>query len=187
MAVALRRPPVPVTAIDAVTTDSDLYRALRQYKSGEPHVARLQSARLAALLDRFGQRFLVSLAPEAIDGSVVVPSLGGHRPPPHPLEAVVRATRFPPVLPVLSAGAGAVGHRQPTTAAYRADPGVAGMAVLLLDDVYTSGAHLQSAVAALADAGARKVVPLVIGRYRRTGPAWNSAGGGRRSPNIRTP
>jgi hypothetical protein len=170
VAVALGRPPVPVTAICTVTPGSDLYRALRQYKSGEPHVARHQALRLSALLGRFAEGFLGLPATGRVEGTVVVPSLGGHRPPPHPLEAVVRdAARLPPLLPVLSPGTATVGHRHATADAYRADPGVGGRAVLLVDDVYTSGAHMQSAVAALSAAGARAVVPLVIGRYRRTG------------------
>ncbi|HTX63887.1 MAG TPA: hypothetical protein VMD28_09620, partial [Acidimicrobiales bacterium] len=51
VAIALGRPPVPVTPAALVTASSPLYRALRQYKSGTPAVASRQSGRLASLLD----------------------------------------------------------------------------------------------------------------------------------------
>ena len=42
---------------------------------------------------------------------------------------------------------------------------IEGQRVLLIDDTFTTGASIQSAAAALMDAGAASVVALVIGRY----------------------
>lgn len=168
VALGLGRPLVPVIFIRAVGPNSGLYRALRQYKSGERGVAQRQERRLAAILDAFCARNLAVHAPDGLDLSVVVPSAPGNRPPPHPLaRAVAAAAQLPPYRDVLQPGEGTIGHRQPALGAYRADPSVAGTRVLVVDDVYTSGAHLQSAAAAVIDAGAAAVVALVIGRYDR--------------------
>lgn len=168
VALGLGRPLVPVTAIRVVGPESGLYRALRQYKSGEASVAHRQERRLAAMLDAFCGRHLAALAPDGLDLSVVVPSGHAQRPPPHPLARAVASTaHLPPHRDVLRAGPGVVGHRQPALDAYQADRCVAGKRILVVDDVYTSGAHLQSAAAVLHDAGAASVVALVIGRYDR--------------------
>ncbi len=181
VALALGRPLVPVTAIRVVSPESGLYRALRQYKSGEPSVAHRQEQRLTAILDAFCRRHLPALAPGGLDLSVVVPSARAQRPPPHPLARVVAsAAHLPPHRDVLGAGPGMADHRQPALDAYQADPCVAGKRVLVVDDVYTSGAHLQSAAATLHDAGAASVVALVIGRYDRGARSERSGAGRRR-------
>jgi orotate phosphoribosyltransferase len=45
--------------------------------------------------------------------------------------------------------------------------------VLLVDDTYTTGAHLHSAAAALEDTGTRAVRLLVVGRHQSWG--WEPA------------
>jgi len=168
VAVCLGRPPVAVTPAALVTAGSPLYRALRQYKSGEPEVAARQLARLTALLDGFFARHGRCIAPGGVDVAVVVPSARDGRPPPHPLAQLVGAAgTLPPLLGALAAGDEVVTHRQPSAHAYLVSTDVAERRVLLVDDVYTSGAHLQSAAAALVDAGARAVHALAIGRYVR--------------------
>jgi phosphoribosylpyrophosphate synthetase len=168
VAVALGRPPVPVTAVALVSESSPLYRALRQYKSGEHEVAARQRGRLAALLRRFFARHQRCIAPDGADMSVVVPSPRHGRPPPHPLAALVAAAgTLPPLADVLAPDGAPIVHRRPSASAYRVTAGVAGMRILLVDDVYTSGAHLQSAAAALVDAGANDVRALVLGRFVR--------------------
>jgi phosphoribosylpyrophosphate synthetase len=168
VAVALGRPPIPVTPVALVAESSPLYRALRQYKSGEHEVAARQRARLAAFLQRFFARHQRCIAPHGADLSVVVPSQRNGRPAPHPLAALVAAAgTLPPVADVLAPGDAPIVHRRPSAAAYRVTAEVAGMRVLLVDDVYTSGAHLQSAAVALADAGAHDVRALVLGRFVR--------------------
>lgn len=175
VAVALRRPPVPVSAIAFVDPRSALYRALRQYKSGEPGVAGLQSQWLSGLLHRFADRHLRCVAPEGVDATVIVPSSRGGRPMPHPFEPIVRAARsFPELLDALEPGPGVISHRRAAPDGYRVRRDVVGRRVLLVDDVYTTGAHLQSAATVLEDAGARCVEPLVVGRFVR----WTTLRGG---------
>jgi hypothetical protein len=166
VAVALGCAPVPVTPIAVVTAGDPIYRALRQYKSGEPEVARRQSSRLAHLVDAFMTMHRPCATPDGADVTVVVPSCTGGRPAPHPLARVVSGCcDLPPLDDALAAGPGAVGHRRPDPCAYRSVGDVAGKRVLLLDDVYTSGAHLQSAAVVLRNAGAAAVGALVIGRF----------------------
>jgi hypothetical protein len=180
VALALGRPLLPVTAVALVTGASPLYRALRQYKSGEPAVARRQRVRLGALLRAFTDLHLGCLAPTGVDAVTVVPSGDRRRPPPHPLVEVSRAALAHPVAPLLRAVEPTLEHGHPSTDAYRTTRAVTGMAVLLLDDVYTTGAHLQSAAIALLAGGARAVHPLVVGRY--VGPADSPAGPGGDDP-----
>lgn len=170
VAVALGRPLVPVTPIAIVTASSGLYRALRQYKSATHAVARRQGARLAALLGRFARLHLGDLLDDGTHATVVVPSPATGRPPPHPLAGVATAANLVPVVPWLlprPACSGSVEHRRPALDAFVASPAVAGRRVLLLDDVYTTEAHLQSAAAALEDAQAAEVHALVIARFAR--------------------
>jgi hypothetical protein len=168
VAVSLGRPLIPVTPVALVARPSPLYRALRQYKSGEPDVAARQAARLVSLLDRFFARHVECLAPDGLDLCVVVPSPLGARPPPHPLAALVAASRsLPPLADALFPGTSPVAHRRPAADAYRATDRVSGKRVLLVDDVYTSGAHLQSAAVAISEAGARLVRAVVLGRFVR--------------------
>jgi hypothetical protein len=168
VSMILGRPPVPVTPVAVVSRPSPLYRALRQYKSGERTVAARQQARLGALLETFFGRHRRCIAPDGLDLAVVVPSGQGGRPPPHPLACVVAATRtLPPLLDALGSGEVPITHRRPSLRGYRVWVDVSGARVLLVDDVYTSGAHLQSAAAALTEAGAGEVRALVLGRYVR--------------------
>ena len=170
VAVALGRPLLPVTPVACVGGSSALYRALRQYKSGEPDVAVRQAARLARLLDRFFTRHAACVAPDGLDVCVVVPSPRDGRPAPHPLTALVAGSNvLPRPVEALSPGRSPVAHRQPSVDGYRAAEGISGKRVLLVDDVYTTGAHLQSAAVALVDAGARAVHAVVLGRFVHDG------------------
>lgn len=162
---------VPATPISLVTKDNGLYRALRQYKSGEPSVARNQARALSALLALFLRRHFPCVAPEGADMVLVVPSQEPNRPPPHPLLPVLDGVPdLPPASPMLRAGPGTLGHRSATAEGYLCEEPVQGRRVLLVDDTYTTGAHVQSAARALLDAGAAAVRPLVIGRYVQ--PNW---------------
>ncbi|MGH9089341.1 MAG: hypothetical protein ACRDYZ_14735 [Acidimicrobiales bacterium] len=167
----LGHPLVPVTPISLVTKDNSLYRALRQYKSGEPSVARNQARSLGALLALFLRRHLACVTPGGIDTVLVVPSEEPNRPPPHPLLRVLDSVGdLPPASPLLRAAPGTLGHRAATPTGYVCEEPVEGRRVLLMDDTYTTGAHLQSAAHALAAGGALTVHPLVIGRYIQ--PNW---------------
>lgn len=169
VAVSLGRPLVPVTSIAVVTASSSLYRALREYKCATHVVARRQTARLAALLRRFARGRVGDALGEA-DATVVVPSGPSGRPPPHPLSAVASAAALGPVAPWLRTRrdpSTPIVHRRASRDAFVASREVAGRRLLLLDDVYTTGAHLQSAAAALEEAGAAEVRSLVIARFAR--------------------
>ncbi|MBV9473775.1 MAG: hypothetical protein JO206_12465, partial [Solirubrobacterales bacterium] len=52
---------------------------------------------------------------------------------------------------------------------YEATAGLAGQAVLLIDDTWTTGANAQSAAAALKAAGAGPIGAVVIGRHLNRG------------------
>ena len=173
--LALGAPLVPITPICVVSAASPMYRALRQYKSGEPCVARRQTLRLARVIDAFVRSHSGVLAPGGLDVSVVVPSSPGGRPSPHPLAAVLSQARgLPAVADLLTRGPERAAHMRPSRDAYRVRRDVCGLRVLLVDDVYTSGAHLQSAARALLDAGAA-VHPLVIGRFVGKAPSAGAA------------
>lgn len=170
VALSLGRPLVPVRAIVTVTASSALYRALRQYKSATHVAARRQAALLTVLLADFAGAHRSGMPPVGADAAVVVPSGPRGRPAPHPLVAVATTAGLGPVaawLAARSAPSGPVTHRRACRDAFVASPDVAGRRVLLLDDVYTTGAHLQSAAAALVDAGAAEVRALVIARFAR--------------------
>lgn len=162
---------VPVTPISLVTKDGSLYRALRQYKSGDPTVARNQVRALSALVALFVRRHLTCLAPDGVDTVLVVPSVDRNRPPPHPLLTVLDGLPgVPHASTMLRAGPGSPSHRSPAIDGYVCTTPVEGRRILLVDDTYTTGAHLQSAAHALGEAGVAAVHPLVIGRYIQ--PSW---------------
>jgi hypothetical protein len=96
-----------------------------------------------------------------------VPSLSG-RQGDHPLAGIAR--RFMGEVPHVHMKANPItdNPRSLNPSHYRADP-VTGH-VLLLDDTWTSGGHLQSAAAALKSAGADRVTGLVMARW--LDPAW---------------
>lgn len=88
----------------------------------------------------------------------------------HPMPAVVDMVAALRDLhrPVLMAGDGAaaekLARRRPDERAFQVMGRVDGARVLLVDDLFVSGAHVQSAASALYRAGARSVVALVVAR-----------------------
>ncbi|MEU6743647.1 phosphoribosyltransferase [Streptosporangium sandarakinum] len=72
-------------------------------------------------------------------------------------------------------GAETVGWREPDERAYAVSERVAGETVLLLDGMFVTGAHLQSAASALHHAGAASVTALVV--VRLIDPHHNDANG----------
>jgi predicted amidophosphoribosyltransferase len=64
--------------------------------------------------------------------------------------------------------------------AYEVRYDVRGRSVLLFDDLWTSGASMSSAAAALKSVGAEKVVGVVLGRHLNPNNSWGEA------PRIRT-
>ncbi|MEV7008433.1 hypothetical protein [Streptosporangium sp. NPDC051022] len=79
--------------------------------------------------------------------------------------------------PVLrtDAGAAVVGPRESNEYAFTAMGRLDGETVLLLDDIFVTGAHVQSAASALYRAGAASVTALVVARL--VNPGHNDASG----------
>jgi hypothetical protein len=164
---------------------SPLYTVLLGYKESPVAEARLRfGALVRALLGTFlldhGGR-LEAMAGGSFDLVLPVPST--HRPGVAPLglldglgrdvATALPATRWAPGLLGRAGAPGGpppVAHMRPDPAAFspRAPNGaVAGARVLLLDDLYVSGARAQSAAAALHLAGARSTLIVPLGRVLR--------------------
>jgi hypothetical protein len=146
---------------------SGLARDLWLYKAARPG-AGAAAAGLRALLLVFlhdhGERIWRQAGMTVPTHACVVPSRRG-RPGPHPLQALLRGFLALPW---------AVLHAQPGAdpwarcldpGRFRAPGPLAGAAVLLLDDTWTSGGSAQSAAVALKSAGARSVAAVVLGRH----------------------
>ena len=114
---------------------------------------------------------------EAFDIITTVPSLSG-RTGQHPLVHLVAgvvstsADRYQHTLPVNRAD---LDQRAFAADRYAAGVDVRGHSVLLVDDTWTTGAHAQSASAALRHAGATAVGILAIGRWITTDYRANAA------------
>ena len=150
----------PVLPLSISVHGRGLHRRLRNYKDATAKVERREfSLDLAALLYLFLERHSDCLGgmPDIV---VTVPSTDRDA-----LRAVIK--RLPSLrdrrLRVLRAVASKTERR------YEVDEGaserVAGRRVLLLDDTFTSGRSITAAYSALANAGAKIVGPLVIGRH----------------------
>lgn len=147
---------------------------LRFYKDSEDATERSQLGwEIAALAQRFFHEHGDYLAGRygKWDAVCIVPSTT--RQPPHPLQfalarhaADVRA----PLELLLQRGTGEIAHRKANTRAFEPVTEVAGRSVLLLDDVFTTGARSQSAARALEVAGAK--VPIIVVIARRINPGW---------------
>jgi len=151
-----------------------LHRALRGYKDDSlEDVRREASAGLAAVLDGFLARHEGCAATAAgVDAFTLVTTVPGRAERNRgPLRSLVRgcpATRGRFVR-ALSGEGGPVEPHRFAPGRFRALRPVAGEAILLIDDTWTSGASGQSAAYALKRAGARRVALVVIGRHVNPG------------------
>jgi hypothetical protein len=165
----------PMTPVSLTKRGNALYAALRQYKGRANSIAARQQIRLAELLSRFLERHESCVAPRGHDVVTVVPS---QRVPAdaHPLVATLAMVPLlqDQVVEALSPGPTAVDRNLPDKEAYHCDAElVEDRRVLLVDDTYTTGAHLHSAAASLEESGARSVHLLVVGRHQD--PDWAPA------------
>ena len=139
------------------------------YKSGDEALADSAAGEAVAhILANFFAANADRLSHLDIEGVVVVPST--HRAPPHPLAVLLQATGASPypVLTGLRRTAQPLGHNQPNVGAFVVVESLALKRVLLVDDVYTSGARAQSAAEALTRAGVTVAAIWVVGRrYNR--------------------
>ena len=153
---------------------SEMRERLHGYKhSGDPPTRERYSREVAGLIERFfGQhRAHLSDVLGPWDAVCVVPST--EREPPHPLVQALEdhgAESCGPVRRLLRRGSGQIAHRRPSRRAFEPAARVAGLRVLLLDDVFTTGARSQSAAYTLATASADVVAIVVVAR--RINPGW---------------
>lgn len=159
----------PVTPISLTTKATGLYSALRQYKGRPNHVSFRQRHRLAVLIGSFLERHGSCVTPDGYDVAVVVPShqtgLGDH-----PLRTTLRMAGSVgrSLVDALFVGPGTLERNVADERAYvcRREL-VQDRRVLLVDDTYTTGAHMHSAAAVLEQSGALSVHRLVIARHQR--------------------
>lgn len=172
---ALGVPPLPFSLLTLYAKPSGLRDWLTRYKGrpGDEDPWDQESEEvIGALLGQFLRQYGVHLLPgnARADNLLVVPSTD--RQPPHPLEILLRKLQpDPPLVNALGRTEESIGFRHPNPAAYRADEAVKGRRLYLIDDVYTTGAHLNSAAEALRTGGAEVVGALVLAR--RVNPNYN--------------
>ena len=165
---------VPVSMYEPM---GQLHHVLRHYKDSPSERVRNElTTRAAALLYRFLERHRGCIRDAAGEdwGLVTsIPSTGG-RQGQHPLERVINL--IPGVRDeyeaVLRPGPARADHNAASDDAFEVTSEVAGRAVLIVDDTFTSGARAQSAASALQLAGAPLVAMVPIGRYIR--PEYNA-------------
>jgi hypothetical protein len=156
---------------------SQFARDLWMYKSGRPGAREAGQALLALLvvfLHDYGQQVWQRAGMAAPTHACVVPSCRG-RPGPHPLQALAGGYLTLPWVSLRTRPGANRWDRELDPDRFAAIAPLAGDAVLLLDDTWTSGSSAQSAVIALKRAGAGAVAAVVLGRHvrppRDSGPA----------------
>jgi predicted amidophosphoribosyltransferase len=176
----------PILPISLYTRDSVLRTWLTHYKpdidSEHGEIGESPSFYVAAMWQLFS-RFFESNPHllENADAALVVPST--RRSPPHPLEEIISSS---PARNLLRPGAltrtkSSLDHRQANMLAYDVSDTLAGQRVLIIDDVYASGARLQSAAAAVRRCGGTISGAVVAARRINPGyhpsieARWNAA------------
>ncbi len=159
-----------VVPVSLCTIPSQLHTVLHDYKrSRDEYVQARHRLQIAATLHRFVRDHgdhIRATADSDWDIITVVPSKTP-RDGPHPLE---RAVQLSPLLAPLCETVlepwepEAVTRAKSSDRGFRAVRSLEGESVLLLDDLFTSGATFQSAASALALGGARVVAGVVVGR-----------------------
>jgi predicted amidophosphoribosyltransferase len=170
----LGAPCVQVLPISLYTRPSPLRDWLRFYKEGNDTQREEFGQLLAAIVERFFIEQTAALTNwlGGVDAVCIVPPT--KNPPSALRTALTRLPtgHMPDVMDVLERGAGNISHRRGSTDAfYLADPTIAGRSLVLLDDVYTTGATAQSAAVALRSAGVAVKAIVAIGRRINPGYA----------------
>ena len=156
-----------VVPISLYRTGDNLWHALRRYKDGrDPRLRRRLGRRLGRLLSGFLRRHLGCIAPGVSpDWCITVVPPTRRRSQRHPLEKVIRRSfwlrrRYVRTLRTATRA----GHNAASDTAFKVIRDVGGLQLLLVDDTFTTGASVQSAVSALRLAGAQVIAVVVIGR-----------------------
>jgi hypothetical protein len=154
-----------------------LARDLWLYKSARPGAGQA-GAELRALLLVFlhdhGRRVWQQAGMTAPSHACVVPSCRG-RAGPHPLRALLHGCLALPWTALITQPEAGLWARALDPDRFHAPRSLAGAAVLLLDDTWTSGGSAQSAAVALKRAGARSVATVVLGRHLPAGAGLGCA------------
>lgn len=146
-------------------------RVMRAYKSAAvPRGAAHRDVTFLTALGVLAHTYCIgALASQTVTGWATVPSLPP-RPGPHPLNEIVRKlAKTGAVEVVLEGRVTSVPRTYDPDHFHVVSENASGQHVLLIDDTWTSGAHAQSAVAALRSAGATAVSVLVLARWLTLG------------------
>jgi predicted amidophosphoribosyltransferase len=161
-----------VVPISYSVAHEQLHEALAGYKRADGPTARWLAVALAGVLWRFLVRHesCVALAAGAASFDLVtsVPSGDPGREENHPLAGIVQELVGPTgrrYERLLRRSSLEVRPREFSLRKYQAVRSLAGEAVLLIDDTWTTGASARSAAATLRAAGAGQVAAVVIGRH----------------------
>lgn len=174
-------PAVPLDMISLYEKPSQLRQWLTCYKGrvdeSEPFIPEyvdVVKALIARYLHEHGERIL---ARSPVDVITVVPSAS--RPAPHPLEVVLKELPLTiPVETLLNRGPGVLDFNHPSKDGFLAAGGQS-RRVLLVDDVETTGARVNSAAYALTSAGHTLAGAFVVARrinvgYKNTAQFWET-------------
>lgn len=169
----LQEPALPISVLSLYRKPSLLRDWLTYYKGRPEEGAEPVEEYKVILRDILADFFEVHAARLArelgnLDALTVVPSTMHQGP--HVLGSMVASLGLPiPCLPLLTRGPGELGFRRASKDGFiAAIPKGHHLRVLVLDDVYTTGARLNSAVEALRLGGADVVNALVIARRVNT-------------------
>ncbi|RFZ12626.1 hypothetical protein VIMS_03020 [Mycobacterium marinum] len=167
---------LPLDLITLYRKPSELRQWLTCYKGRldgtEPFVPEYVDI-VRALLTRFFRDHGGRITTRAtFDCIVVVPSTT--RPPPHPLHTILAGLGLEvPVRTLLRRGDGDLDFNRPTRDGFEIAEQTPPQKIYLIDDVYTTGARINSAAVALADCGHQLAGAFVMAR--RVNPDYQPA------------
>jgi hypothetical protein len=174
----LGRPLVPVVPVTLYVKPSRMRDRLKFYKEPRGPEDGGLAVEVASILARFFHEHGAELTRRygMVDAATVVPTRKGDAER-HPLDAALDRHIGDAVLPrrepLLSVGQGNIERRSPHPRGFVASSAAAGRSLVLIDDVYTTGAVAQSAAHALREVGA--VVPVIVVVGRRLNPDYHQA------------
>lgn len=166
----VRHPLALVVPITMCARSSQMHHVLWSYKnSDKPEVREEFTVQIAALVARFLSKHgecIATVGGGSWDTAVTIPHTHARegQQPLHEVVSMVR--RFREIhLPILRRTDAFLDRRVSNDQAFEITAEVSGRRLLIFDDMFTTGAHLQSASSALTEAGATVIAALVVGRF----------------------